>query len=130
MSYEISFLGSFDGNDHTISGLYVTNQEYVGLFGVMDKYSSASNIAIRNVMLANSYNGSFTITGMMPGEAYASEATVTDHAPVTLTASPAPRIQSPLEDTKVSILAEKRLYSMVQRKMPTVTSGIRVLMER
>lgn len=63
------------------------------------------------VSITDNGGGSFTITGMTPGEPYTFELTVTDHAgnlttvPVILAASPAPVILSPLEDTDVSVLA-------------------------
>ena len=43
------FLGTFDGNSHTVSGIYINNtNQYIGLFGV-------SNGTIENVGIINSY---------------------------------------------------------------------------
>lgn len=66
------FDGAFDGNGHTISGLYYNdpNASYVGLFGAVG-YGSTS-VSISNVTLANSYlcAGQYVggIAGILAGE--------------------------------------------------------------
>ena len=44
------YTGTFDGQNHTISGLYCPNAEYAGLFGIL--FSGAS---VRNVAIVDSY---------------------------------------------------------------------------
>ena len=46
----VSYEGTFDGNDHTISGLYFndTNQNYVGLFGYLSGKSKVQNVGVSN----------------------------------------------------------------------------------
>ncbi len=54
------FTGSFDGADHTISGLHVNLPAtfYVGLFGRMDSPASVSNVTLADADIAgNSYTG-------------------------------------------------------------------------
>ncbi len=46
------YMGKFDGNNHTVSGLYYNNHvDYVGFFG----YTSGSDTEIKNVGVVNSY---------------------------------------------------------------------------
>ena len=60
----IGFNGIFDGDMHTISGLYLnTNQRFTGLFGVI-----GSSAVIQNVKLVNSYlNATAADTGAVVG---------------------------------------------------------------
>ncbi len=50
--YSYSYKGTFDGNDHTVSGLYFNNSEaeYVGLFGYV-----GTNGTVKNTGVINSY---------------------------------------------------------------------------
>lgn len=60
---ENPYSGTFDGNGHTISGLYFNdkNKAYVGLFG-------KSNGTIKNVGVVNSYFYGYCIVGAVCGE--------------------------------------------------------------
>ncbi len=51
------FIGSFDGGNHTISGLYINlpNNNYVGLFGVINEGGSVSNLGLTNVNITGNY---------------------------------------------------------------------------
>jgi len=61
------FTGTFDGADHTISGLTITrgSTDNVGLFGVIDDGSTVENVGLDTV----SINGSSTVGGLV-GESY------------------------------------------------------------
>lgn len=50
------FTGTFDGQNHTITGLYIddSSKDYVGLFGCIGKNSLATG-TVKNVTLADSY---------------------------------------------------------------------------
>ncbi len=53
-----SFIGTFDGNGHTISGLYYKEEDnyaMVGLFRYIGEYNKWTGGKIRNLTLANSY---------------------------------------------------------------------------
>ena len=57
------FAGTFDGQGHTISGLYFNNENtyYIGLFG----YMNGSNATIKNVGVIDSYfNGLYYVGGI------------------------------------------------------------------
>lgn len=53
----ISFMGNFDGNGHSISGLYCKYETapYIGLFGTMGNAQTTNSTSIKNVVLKNSY---------------------------------------------------------------------------
>ena len=61
---DIYYEGSFDGNGHTISGIYFNNdaQSYVGLFGQI-----ASSAEIKNVSVINSYFRGLYLCGAICG---------------------------------------------------------------
>ena len=54
---DVSFLGNFEGNGHTISGLYFNEleRECVGLFGLIGEAVQNNSVKIQNVTLANSF---------------------------------------------------------------------------
>lgn len=63
--YGGEFQGSFDGQNHTISGLKVENTSYAGLFGVV------KNVKIQNLVVQGSVNGTEEAAGIaarMTGE--------------------------------------------------------------
>ncbi len=62
-TYSFSYVGTFDGNGHTISGLYFNNTStsYVGLFGYI------SNPTIKNVGLVDSYIKGYQYVGGIAG---------------------------------------------------------------
>ncbi|MBR4039172.1 MAG: hypothetical protein IKJ11_03630 [Clostridia bacterium] len=64
-----SFIGVFDGNGHTISGLYYdnANASFVGLFGVVGKYLQNDYASISNVTLANSFLRGMDLVGGIAG---------------------------------------------------------------
>lgn len=63
------FTGTFDGDDHTISGLYVETQEdYAGLFGVV------RNGTVKNLVLKDAYVSGSNYVGGIVGY-FASDAT-------------------------------------------------------
>ena len=60
----VGFKGTFNGNNHTIRGLYVTGNNYVGLFGYVD------SATIKNLRIEESYIvGDFYVGGFV-GAAY------------------------------------------------------------
>jgi hypothetical protein len=66
-SSKYSYKGVFDGNNHTISGLYFndSNIDYVGLFG-----STGSKAEIKNVGVINSYFSGKSYVGGVCGRNY------------------------------------------------------------
>jgi hypothetical protein len=49
-----SYTGTFDGGNHTISGLTVTgSDEYAGLFGCIDDGGTVKNVVLENVQIAS-----------------------------------------------------------------------------
>ena len=69
------FVGTFDGNSHTISGLYfenTTNGNYVGLIGY------ANGATIKNVGVIDSYIKGYTYVGGICGSGYNSNTTITN----------------------------------------------------
>ena len=72
-SPDTSFMGTFDGNGCTISGLYCNyiTATGVGLFGTIGKSAQSNSVNIKNVVLANSYisgsNGLGGIVGIAIG---------------------------------------------------------------
>lgn len=54
--YRNSYTGTFDGDNHTISGLIVTgSDEYAGLFGYIDKVGTVKNVKLKNVQITSDY---------------------------------------------------------------------------
>ena len=47
-TWEIEYTGTFDGNGHTVSGLYFNNpsSDYVGLFGIIGENGKISNVGV------------------------------------------------------------------------------------
>ena len=50
-----NFKGTLDGNEHTISGLYVSGENYVGLIGVLDR-GTVKNLKFANVTATGAEN--------------------------------------------------------------------------
>ncbi len=76
-----SFCGSFDGDGHTVSGLYIDNSSkgvdflrYTGLFGAVGSGGSLRNIYIRDAYIAETV----CRTGILCGYAYTEGTAVTD----------------------------------------------------
>ncbi len=51
------FEGSFDGNGHTIKGLFNTSGNYLGLFGYIGKNGQVSNLTIEGLFAGSEYVG-------------------------------------------------------------------------
>ena len=52
--YDNSYKGTFDGGGHTITGLtFTTNDEYVGLFGCLDRTGTVKNVVMEGVQITN-----------------------------------------------------------------------------
>lgn len=50
------YLGNFDGNGHTVRGLYINStSDCVGMFGVYGDYLAETSTSIQNLTIANSY---------------------------------------------------------------------------
>ena len=64
---DYSYTGTFNGNDHTVSGLYFNSSEayYVGLFGYIGE-----NGAVKNTGVINSYFNGYYYVGGVAGENY------------------------------------------------------------
>ena len=59
--YDNSYTGTFDGGGHTIKGLTVTtNDQFVGLFGYLDKAGTVKNVVMEGVQITSHqiYGGS------------------------------------------------------------------------
>ena len=59
--YDNSYTGTFDGGGHTITGLTVTtNDEYVGLFGYLNRAGTVKNVVMEGVQITSNqiYGGS------------------------------------------------------------------------
>ncbi len=67
----VRFTGSFDGNNHVISNLYInTASEYSGLFGNVGAGATIENLGLENPnMTSTAY---YSYTGVLIGEAYGS----------------------------------------------------------
>lgn len=59
------YLGTFDGNGHTISGLYAVGGQYMGMFGVIGEGAELKNITIEDAYV----NGNATHAGILCGMA-------------------------------------------------------------
>ena len=69
------YTGNFDGQGHTISGLYFNNNNkgssYVGLFGYIDKsYDANASCTIQNVGIVDSYFNGYSCVGSVCGCSY------------------------------------------------------------
>lgn len=67
---DISFVGSFDGNGHAISNIYVDSRDYAGLFGHIGTVVS-DTIYIKNIRIVSGYiNGGVSggIAGCVDGK--------------------------------------------------------------
>ena len=54
--YRNSYTGTFDGDNHTISGLIVTgSDEYAGLFGYIGSGGTVKNVKLENVRITSDY---------------------------------------------------------------------------
>ena len=59
--YDNSYKGTFDGGDHTITGLtFTTNDEYAGLFGWLNRAGTVKNVVMEGVQITSNqiYGGS------------------------------------------------------------------------
>ena len=59
--YDNSYKGTFDGGGHTITGLtFTTNDEYVGLFGWLNRAGTVKNVVVEGVQITSHqiYGGS------------------------------------------------------------------------
>lgn len=59
--YDNSYKGTFDGGGHTITGLtFTTNDEYVGLFGYLNRAGTVKNVVMEGVQITSNqiYGGS------------------------------------------------------------------------
>ena len=59
--YDNSYNGTFDGGGHTITGLtFTTNDEYVGLFGWLNRAGTVKNVVMEGVQITSNqiYGGS------------------------------------------------------------------------
>jgi Listeria/Bacterioides repeat len=64
----MEFRGKFDGNSHTISGLYVNDEySFSGLFGVILLHEEDSTVSIRNLGIVGSYFFSHSYVGAIAG---------------------------------------------------------------
>ncbi len=77
-SKNASFAGNFDGQGHTISGLYTTPPQpgetgeefkYRGLFGSVGDVTEMSDVLIENLNITNSYVGGYINSGVLAGQA-------------------------------------------------------------
>jgi len=60
-----AFAGSFDGQGHTISGIYLkSDSEYLGMFGILN---TAGKATIKNLRLTNSYLERTSSSGLASG---------------------------------------------------------------
>ncbi len=63
-SYSYAFSGIFDGDNHTISGIYINGTDYASLFG------NATNATLKNVKVDNSFIRGATYAGGITTQAY------------------------------------------------------------
>lgn len=63
------FLGSFDGDHHTVRGLYVDVQEYgyVGLFGAVGQSTSSSTAEVKNLRVEGTVRAARTFSSFYAG---------------------------------------------------------------
>jgi hypothetical protein len=67
------FTGTYDGQGHTITGLYISRPDYVGLFGCI-KGATIQNLKLSSVSVTNSSTG--TGTGALVGYAFEIASTI------------------------------------------------------
>ena len=59
-NYEKRYKGTFDGRGHTIKGLTVTtNDQFVGLFGYLDKAGTVKNVVMEDVQITSNRSSGF-----------------------------------------------------------------------
>ena len=64
--YDNSYKGTFDGGGHTITGLtFTTNDEYVGLFGWLNRAGTVKNVVMEGIQITS--NHMFGNTGGVAG---------------------------------------------------------------
>ena len=64
--YDNAYTGTFDGGGHTITGLTVTtNDEYVGLFGYLNRAGTVKNVVMEGIQITS--NHMFGNTGGVAG---------------------------------------------------------------
>ena len=64
----VYFFGTFDGGNHTITGVYVNNPNslHQGLFGILSAVGGSCNVEIKNICLEDSYiYGSANVGGIV-----------------------------------------------------------------
>ena len=55
-----SYKGTFDGGGHTITGLTVTtNDEYVGLFGNLNRAGTVKNVVMEGIQITSNHSSGF-----------------------------------------------------------------------
>ena len=55
-NYDNSYKGTFDGGGHTITGLTVTtNDQFVGLFGYLDKAGTVKNVVMEGIQITSNH---------------------------------------------------------------------------
>ena len=55
-NYENKYTGTFDGGGHTIKGLTVTtNDQFVGLFGYLDKAGTVKNVVMEGIQITSNH---------------------------------------------------------------------------
>ena len=55
-SFKNSYTGTFDGGGHTITGLTVTtNDQFVGLFGYLDKAGTVKNVVMEGIQITSNH---------------------------------------------------------------------------
>ena len=55
-NYDNSYKGTFDGGGHTITGLAVTtNDQFVGLFGYLDKAGTVKNVVMEGIQITSNH---------------------------------------------------------------------------
>ena len=58
-SFDNSYKGTFDGGGHTIKGLTVTtNDQFVGLFGYLDKAGTVKNVVMEGIQITSNHGSS------------------------------------------------------------------------
>ena len=67
-STTLPFAGTFDGQKHTISGIYLkTDKQYSGLFGVAETKSTIKNVSLKNSYFETTANSFGSIAGRGKG---------------------------------------------------------------
>ena len=57
--YDNSYKGTFDGGGHTITGLtFTTNDEYVGLFGWLNRAGTVKNVVMEGIQITSNHGSS------------------------------------------------------------------------